>query len=148
MFLNFFKCSYATIANLFLNNSFLWSSYLDNKNATVPLVEIACMFVNSQFMDWGGNSFLLGQGCYMLQEAVTVEHGSMVGWWRTDKEQKKVEKNLLQSHLMYPTSDVKSVKIEPEAPEWEATVDFILQSCDLICQYCFLSLDPSFKKKK
>jgi hypothetical protein len=49
--------------------------------------------------------------------------------------------------LIHHTSDVKSGN-EPEAAEWEATVPFILQTCDFICQHCFLSNAPIYIKEE
>lgn len=38
---------------------------------------------------------------------------------------------------------MRSGKIKPEAPDWEAAIAFILQTCDLLCQHCFLSIVPA-----
>jgi len=45
---------------------------------------------------------------------------------------------------------VRSGKIKPEAPDLEAAIAFILQTCDLICQHCFSPLPPppSFKGER
>jgi len=93
-------------------------------------------------MDWGWNNIMLDQGCRTLQEAVIDEYSVMVEWQPTERQQntERLEKNLLHYHLIHQKSVLRSGKIKPESPDLEAAIVFILQTCDLIHQYCFSPL--------